>query len=103
MAKSDLHCHSKFSDVPSSFILKAYDSPESFTEPEQLYQQAKSRGMDFVTITDHDDIRGCLELQNSHPEDTFISSELTAWFPDDGCKVHGFQMMVAKCIYWSTE
>ena len=88
MAKSDLHCHSKFSDVPSSFILKAYDSPESFTEPEQLYQQAKSRGMDFVTITDHDDIRGCLELQNNHPEDTFISSELTAWFPDDGCKVH---------------
>ncbi len=88
MGKADLHCHSKFSDVPSTFVLKAYDSPESFTEPEYLYKQAKSRGMDYVTITDHDDIRGCLELQISHPEDTFISCEVTAYFPDDNCKVH---------------
>lgn len=88
MAKADLHCHSKFSDVPSTWILKAYDSPESFTEPEDLYKQAKSRGMDFVTITDHDDIRGCLELQRNHPQDTFISCEVTAWFPEDSCKVH---------------
>lgn len=88
MAKVDLHCHSKYSDVPSSWFLKAYDSPESFTEPETIYRQAKSRGMDLVTITDHDDIRGCLELQRAHPEDTFISCELTAWFPEDRCKVH---------------
>ena len=88
MGKVDLHCHSKFSDVPSTFLLKAYNSPESFTEPEDLYKQAKSRGMDYVTITDHDDIRGCLELQISHPEDTFISCEVTAYFPDDNCKVH---------------
>ena len=88
MGKVDLHCHSKFSDVPSTFLLKAYNSPESFTEPEDLYKQAKSRGMDYVTITDHDDIRGCLELQISHPEDTFISCEVTTYFPDDNCKAH---------------
>ncbi len=88
MTKVDLHCHSKYSDVPSTWVLKAYDSPESFTEPELLYQQAKARGMDLVTITDHDDIRGCIELQRAHPDDTFISCELTAWFPEDGCKVH---------------
>jgi len=69
-------------------ILKAYDSPESFTEPETVYAQAKSRGMDFVTITDHDDIRGCLELVAAHPHDTFISCELTTYFPDDNCKAH---------------
>lgn len=88
MAKADLHVHSKYSDYPSTWILKAYQSPESFTEPELLYQQAKSRGMDLVTITDHDDIRGCLELRKAHPEDTFISCEITTWFPEDGCKIH---------------
>lgn len=88
MAKSDLHCHSKYSDIPSTWVLKAYNSPESFTEPEEIYRQAKARGMDYVTITDHDDIRGCLELQRNHPQDTFISCELTSWFPTTGCKVH---------------
>ena len=86
--KADLHLHSKYSDYPSTLLLKAYNSPESFTEPETIYQQAKSHSMDLVTITDHDDIRGCLELVNNHPKDCFISCEVTAYFPEDECKVH---------------
>ena len=88
MIKADLHLHSKYSDYPGTWLLKAYDSPESFTEPEEIYYQAKSRGMDLVTITDHDDIRGCIELITKHPEDCFISCEVTAYFPEDQCKVH---------------
>ena len=88
MAKADLHLHSKYSDYPSTWAHKLYDSPESYTEPEEIYRQAKSRGMDFVTITDHDDIRGALELVAAHPEDCFISCEVTAYFPEDSCKVH---------------
>ncbi|MBX2848202.1 MAG: glycosyltransferase [Acidiferrobacterales bacterium] len=88
MAKVDLHLHSKYSDVASTWILKAYNAPESFTEPEEIYRQAKSRGMDLVTITDHDDIRGCLELVENHPDDSFISCEITSYFPEDNCKVH---------------
>lgn len=88
MAKADLHVHSKYSDVPSTWLLKAYDSPESFTETETVYQQAKARGMNFVTLTDHDDIRGSLELVANHPDDCFVSSEITSYFPEDNCKVH---------------
>ncbi|MGH1542577.1 MAG: glycosyltransferase [Arenicella sp.] len=88
MAKVDLHLHSKYSDYPSTWLHKLYDSPESFTETDTIYQQAKARGMDFVTITDHDDIRGSLELVNNHPNDCFISCEVTAYFPEDNCKVH---------------
>lgn len=88
MTKADLHLHSKYSDYPGTLLLKAYNSPESFTEPETLYQQAKARGMDWVTITDHDDIRGCLELVRNHPRDCFISCEVTAYFPEDDCKAH---------------
>jgi glycosyltransferase involved in cell wall biosynthesis len=42
--------------------------------------------MDLVTITDHDTIDGNLEI--AHLPDTFISEEVTASFPGDGCKVH---------------
>ncbi len=88
MAKADLHVHSKYSDHPSTWGHKVYNSPESFTDPEAVYQQAKQRGMDFVTLTDHDDIRGAIELHNNHPEDTFISCEVTTFFPEDNCKIH---------------
>ena len=88
MTKADLHVHSKYSDYPSTWAHKAYKSPESFTEPETVYMQAKSRGMEFVTLTDHDDIRGALELVEKHPDDCFISCELTGYFPEDNCKVH---------------
>ncbi|MBS3779283.1 MAG: glycosyltransferase family 1 protein [Desulfovermiculus sp.] len=42
--------------------------------------------MDLVTITDHDTIDGNLEI--AHLPDTFISEEVTASFPGDGCNVH---------------
>ena len=88
MAKADLHVHSKYSDHPSTWGHKVYNSPESFTEIETVYTQAKTRGMDFVTLTDHDDIRGSLELVRKYPSDCFISCEVTSYFPEDDCKCH---------------
>ncbi|MGZ5020421.1 MAG: glycosyltransferase, partial [Chthoniobacterales bacterium] len=41
---------------------------------------------DFVTITDHDTITGCLEI--AEHEDTFISEQITTYFPQDPCKIH---------------
>lgn len=42
--------------------------------------------MDFVTITDHDAIDGCLEIRDL-PK-TFISEQVTTYFPQDPCKIH---------------
>jgi hypothetical protein len=42
--------------------------------------------MDLVTITDHNTISGSAEI--AHLPGTFISEEITAYFPDDGCKAH---------------
>ena len=42
--------------------------------------------MDFVTITDHDTIDGSLQLAEF--PDTFISEEVTTYFPQDPCKIH---------------
>ncbi len=47
---------------------------------------AKRRGMDFVTITDHDTIAGVIEIADR--PDVFVSEELTAQFRDEEQAVH---------------
>src|SRR5438874_9700294 len=42
--------------------------------------------MDHVTITDHDTIEGCLQIADL-PR-TFISEQVTTYFPHDTCKLH---------------
>ena len=84
--RADLHVHSQFSNKPSMWALRRFNCPESFTSPLGLYELAKSRGMDYVTITDHNTIAGALEI--AHLPGTFLGTELTAYFPENGCKVH---------------
>jgi glycosyltransferase involved in cell wall biosynthesis len=84
--KIDLHVHSKYSVRPSQWILQKLGCPECFTEPAEVYRIARQKGMDLVTITDHNTISGSAEI--AHLPGTFISEEVTAYFPDDGCKAH---------------
>jgi glycosyltransferase involved in cell wall biosynthesis/predicted metal-dependent phosphoesterase TrpH len=60
--------------------------PECATPPEEVYELAKRRGMDFVTITDHDTIAGVLEIAGR--ADVFVSVELTAYFRGEPQAVH---------------
>jgi glycosyltransferase involved in cell wall biosynthesis len=90
----DTHVHSKYSKRPSQWILKKIGCPESFTEPKQVYHVAKSRGMTHVTITDHNSIRGAMEI--AHLPDTFISEEITTYFPEDGCKIHVLALNISE-------
>jgi glycosyltransferase involved in cell wall biosynthesis len=85
-SKADLHVHSKFSNRPSEWLLRRIGAPECFAEPEAIYRQATAQGMDFVTIADHNTIAGALEI--SHHPNTFLSAELTTYFPEDRCKIH---------------
>lgn len=92
--KIDIHVHSKHSKRPSQWILKKIGCPESFTEPLQIYRIAKNHGMSHVTITDHNSISGALEI--AHLSDTFISEEITTYFPDDGCKIHVLALNITE-------
>jgi glycosyltransferase involved in cell wall biosynthesis len=85
-ARADLHLHSKYSNRPSEWFLRRIGAPESFTEPAEIYRRCRSAGMDFVTIADHNSIRGALEI--AALPGTFLSSELTTYFPENGAKVH---------------
>jgi glycosyltransferase involved in cell wall biosynthesis/predicted metal-dependent phosphoesterase TrpH len=82
----DLHCHSDASNKAAEAALNAISCPECYSQPEEVYAQAKRRGMDFVTITDHDTICG---VSNISPRaDVLVGEELTCWFPEDNCKMH---------------
>ena len=85
--KADLHCHSVYSTFKYFRIANTRDS---YNRPEDVYRLAKQRGMDFVTLTDHDSIDGCLYLLNKHPDldDFFISEEVETWFPDTRQRIH---------------
>jgi len=85
-SRADLHCHSTASEQPKLGVQRAVGLPECATPPEEVYALAKRRGMDFVTITDHDTIDGALELADR--PDTFVSEELTAWFRNEPQAVH---------------
>ena len=88
MAQVDLHVHSKYSNHPSEWFLQRLGASESYTDPETIYKLARKRGMDFVTVTDHNRIKASLELVKKHPQRCFSGVESTVYFPEDNCKVH---------------
>jgi len=85
-ARTDLHCHSTASEAAKLGIQRSVGLPECATPPEEVHELAKRRGMDFVTITDHDTIDGCLAIADR--PDVFVSEELTAWFAGEPQAVH---------------
>lgn len=85
-SRVDMHCHSTASQLSRLGVQRSLGLPECATPPEEVYELAKRRGMDFVTITDHDTIDGCLELADR--PDCFVSEELTACFAGEPQAVH---------------
>ena len=86
ISRVDMHCHSTASQLSRLGVQRSLGLPECATPPEEVYALAKRRGMDFVTITDHDTIDGCLELADR--PDCFVSEELTARFAGEPQAVH---------------
>jgi glycosyltransferase involved in cell wall biosynthesis len=86
MSLCDLHIHSRFSARSEEWLFRRFDFPDSYTDPRKLYRLLRKRGMDYVTITDHDTIDGNLEIAGL--DHTFISEEVTTHFPQDLCKLH---------------
>ena len=82
--RCDLHVHTVHSGqctVPGlTRVCK-----ESYNDPRALYDRLKQRGMDLVTVTDHDSIDAAEELRH-HP-DFFLSEEVTCTMPS-GTEMH---------------
>jgi predicted metal-dependent phosphoesterase TrpH len=80
--RADLHVHSDHSGLKHLRFLRMRDC---YSAPLDVYRCARSRGMDFVTLTDHDTIDGCLEIRDrlSDPPDFFMSEEVETFLPGD--------------------
>ncbi len=85
-SRVDMHCHSTASQESRLGVQRAVGLPECATPPQEVYELAKRRGMDFVTITDHDTIAGVLQIADR--PDVFVSEELTAHFRGEPQAVH---------------
>src|SRR3954467_6829920 len=85
-SRADLHCHCTASQQSRLGVQRALGLPECATPPQEVLELALARGMDFVTITDHDTISGVLEIADD-PR-VFVSVELTCWFREEPQAVH---------------
>jgi glycosyltransferase involved in cell wall biosynthesis len=84
--RCDLHLHSSASIGNDEWYTRFFGCPESYASPVKQYELCKERGMTLVTLTDHDSIGGGLELIDR--PDFFLSEEITATFPENGCVMH---------------
>jgi len=88
MIRADLHVHSIHSGFTKT--LPIFRSRDCYSDPVAIYRQARARGLDVVTITDHDSLDGCLELRDRHPDatDILMGEEIECRVPDSGVHVH---------------
>jgi len=82
--RCDLHVHSYSSGMCEVPLLNRV-CRESYTQPEGLYTTLLERGMDLVTLTDHDSIEGAEPLRR-YPR-FFLSEEVTCRMPS-GTQAH---------------
>jgi len=82
--RCDLHVHSWYSGRAEVPVLE-HVGRECYSEPLAVYERARRRGMDLVTLTDHDTIEGALALAGL--PGVFVSEEVTV-FLDGERKLH---------------
>ncbi|MBV8904918.1 MAG: PHP domain-containing protein [Acidobacteriia bacterium] len=76
--RCDLHVHTSGSGMCTVPVARRF-CRESYNEPLALYEVLKGRGMDLVTVTDHDSIDAVEPLR--HFPDFFLSEEVTCIMP----------------------
>jgi predicted metal-dependent phosphoesterase TrpH len=82
--RCDLHVHTVHSGMCTVPGLTRV-CKECYNEPRALYERLKQRGMNLVTVTDHDSIDAVEELRR-YP-DFFLSEEVTCTMPS-GTEMH---------------
>jgi predicted metal-dependent phosphoesterase TrpH len=83
--KLDTHVHTMHSGPATVRPFNRF-MRESYNTPESVYATAKRRGMDLVTVTDHDQISGALALGDR--DDVLVGCEVSAEFAGIDLCVH---------------
>lgn len=83
----DLHCHDRNSDVPDELIGRILRSRETWTSTKEVVDTLKSRGVDLVTLTNHNNARSCRQLQDAGL-DVLPGAEFTCRFIEHDAFLH---------------
>jgi predicted metal-dependent phosphoesterase TrpH len=97
--RADLHVHTRHSGLTDD--LAFLRSLDCYSSPGDVYRVARARGMDLVTITDHDSLDGCLELLDAHPDapDILVGEEVTCWWPGCDLEVHVGAYGISEAVH----
>ena len=82
--RCDLHVHTRYSGMCTVPVMDRI-CRESYSEPGAVYDTLKLRGMDLITVTDHDSIDAGQML--GRQSDFFLSEEVSAVTPS-GTELH---------------
>ena len=82
--KCDLHVHTLHSGMCTVPVFRRI-CRESYSDPGEVYATLKRRGMDLVTVTDHDSIDSSERLRH-HPD--FVLSEEVTCHTSRGTELH---------------
>jgi predicted metal-dependent phosphoesterase TrpH len=83
-----MHVHSRYSGRAKHLsFLRCRDC---YSDPVEVYRTAKRRGMDLVTLTDHDSIDGCLDIFDrlGNVPDFLPGEEVSALLPEFNHTIH---------------
>lgn len=92
------HCYYSRPTAADTKIMSYFAINESYDSPFDVYKAAKARGMNAVTITDHNVIKGGLKLKQKY-DDVFISEEICAFFPEDNFRMHILALDIDERIH----
>ncbi len=86
--RADLHVHSRYSGRAKH--LRFLGCRDCYSDPLEIYRTAKRRGMDLVTLTDHDSLDGCLWLLDCLGDlpDFITGEEVTTFLPEFRHTIH---------------
>jgi predicted metal-dependent phosphoesterase TrpH len=84
VVKCDMHVHSYYSGLCTTPFARLF-CRESYSNPEEVYERLRERGMTLFTLTDHDAIEGSEPLRRN--PNFFLSEEVTCRMPS-GTEVH---------------
>src|SRR5437879_7347330 len=76
--RCDLHVHTIHSGMCTVPVVRRF-CRECYNDPREVYELLKQRGMQLVTVTDHDSIDAAESLR--HYPDFFLSEEVSCATP----------------------
>lgn len=72
ISKADIHIHTKYSGNSKDFSF----IPDSISRPEKIIKVAEKKAIDLIAITDHNTIRGGIEVEKLAPSKVIVGEEI---------------------------